>query len=138
MLKGGICNGQPRRQLRSTRLPRMVVGIGLIAMSVLALAAPLAAGTWSLQFLSLFPFVVGLTELYATARDPALRTRPASYFSGFLAVAAAIPLFLSPANSLRLLAPIEAGCLSRSHRVPAKRSSPNAFRVLSSSRLTCP
>ena len=28
--------------LRSTGLPRMVVGLGLIAMSVLALAAPLA------------------------------------------------------------------------------------------------
>ena len=83
--------------LRPVRLPRMVVGISLIAMSVLALAAPLAAGTWSLQFLSLFPFTVGLTELYTTVSSRELRARPASYATGFLAIVAAMLLFVSPA-----------------------------------------
>ena len=83
--------------LRSVGLPRMVGGISLIAMSVLAFAAPLAAGTWSLQFLSLFPFTVGLTELYAALNTQELRTRPSSYLTGFLAIAAAVLLFLSPA-----------------------------------------
>jgi uncharacterized membrane protein HdeD (DUF308 family) len=79
------------------RLPRMVVGVGLIAMSVLALVAPLAAGTWSLQFLSFFPFAVGLTELYTAVNTPGLRIRPSSYLSGFVAIAAAVLLFVSPA-----------------------------------------
>ena len=83
--------------LRSTGLPRIVVGIGLLAMSVLALFAPLATGTWSLQFLSLFPFAVGLTELYTAVRSAELRISPASYASGFLAIAAAVLLFVSPA-----------------------------------------
>ena len=97
MLKDNITGWRSRMGCRRPRLPRIVVGIGLIALSVLALAAPLAAGTWSLQFLSLFPLTVGLTDLYTVSRNPALRARLVSYFSGFLAIAAAIPLFLSPA-----------------------------------------
>jgi hypothetical protein len=73
-----------------------MIGIGLIGVSVLALAAPLAVGTWSLQFLSLFPLAVGLADLYATITNPALATRPVSYAAGLLAIAAALLLFLSP------------------------------------------
>ena len=83
--------------LRPVGRRRTVVGIGLIAMSVLALAAPLAAGTWSLQFLSIFPFAIGLTELYTALNTPQLRIRPSSYLTGFVAIAAAVLLFLSPA-----------------------------------------
>lgn len=82
---------------RLDRLPRVAVGVGLISASLLALAAPLTAGTWSIQFLSVFPFVVGLTELYTVVGTAALRNRPSSYLTGFLAIGAAILLFLSPA-----------------------------------------
>jgi uncharacterized membrane protein HdeD (DUF308 family) len=73
-----------------------VVGAALILVSLLALAAPLTAGQWSLQFLSLFPLTVGLIDLYTTIRTPSLRTRPAAYATGILAVAAALLLYLSP------------------------------------------
>ncbi len=87
---------QVRLGRRNIRLWRFVYGVALIALSVLALAAPLTAGAWSLQFLSLFPLAVGLADLYATVTDPALRTHPASYATGILAVAAAGLLFVSP------------------------------------------
>ena len=71
---------------RSVGLRRKIVGIGLIAISVLAFATPLAAGTWSLQFLSIFPLAIGLTELYTGFQAPRLQPRPSSYFTGFLAI----------------------------------------------------
>ena len=83
--------------LRPVGLNRTVGGICLIATSLLALAGPLAAGTWSLQFLSVFPFVVGLTDLYTALTTAELRARPSSYVTGFLAIALALLLFLSPA-----------------------------------------
>jgi len=79
----------------SGRLTR-VVGAALILVSLLALAAPLTAGKWSLQFLSLFPLTVGLIDLYRAIRDPSLRTRPAAYVTGILAIGAALLLYLSP------------------------------------------
>ena len=72
---------------------RIVVGAGLIAVSLLALAAPLATGTWSLQFLSLFPLAVGLSDLHATVTNPQLRTHPTAYAASMLALAAALLLF---------------------------------------------
>jgi len=74
-----------------------VIGAALILISLLAIAAPLTAGKWSLQFLSLFPLAVGLIDLYTTIRNPSLRTRPAAYATGILAIAAALLLYLSPA-----------------------------------------
>ena len=79
------------------RLPRLIFGVVLIAISVLALAAPLTAGTWSLQFLSLFPLAVGISDLYTTIKDPRLRGHPGNYTTGFLAIALALLLYLSPA-----------------------------------------
>src|SRR3954470_12913982 len=76
---------------------RLAVGGGLMAMSVLALAAPLATGTWSLQFLSLFPLIVGPNDLYSAVRTPETRTHILSYLRGFLAIGSAVLLFLSPA-----------------------------------------
>jgi hypothetical protein len=76
---------------------RLAIGGGLIATSVLALAAPLATGTWSLQLLSLLPFVVGLNDLYTAVRTPETRTHIISYLRGILAIASAVLLFLSPA-----------------------------------------
>ena len=88
------------RQLRvghwRLRLRHMIASLAFIGISVLALAAPLAAGQWSLQFLSLFPFAVGLADLYTTMTDPELATRPTSYATGFLAIAAALLLYLEP------------------------------------------
>ena len=77
-------------------LTRVVVGIGLIAIGVLALAAPFAVGTWSLQFLGLPMLAVVMADLYATITSPLLRTRPASYVTSILATAAALVLYLSP------------------------------------------
>lgn len=79
----------------SGRLTR-VVGAALILVSLLALVAPLTAGKWSLQFLSLFPLTVGIIDLYATIGNPSLRTRPAAYVTGILAIGAALLLYLSP------------------------------------------
>jgi len=75
----------------------LTIGAGLITISVLAFAAPLATGTWSLQFLSLLPFVAGLNDLYTAVRTPETRPHIISYLSGFLAIASAVLLFLSPA-----------------------------------------
>ena len=80
----------------SAHLTRMTVGIGLIAIGVLALTAPFAVGTWSLQFLGLPMLAVAIAELYTTVTSPLLRTRPASYVTGILATAAALVLYLSP------------------------------------------
>src|SRR4051812_23277088 len=76
---------------------RLAFGGGLIAMSVLALAAPLATGTWSLQFLSVLPLIVGLNDLYTAVRSPETRTHILSYLRGVLAIVFAVLLFLSPA-----------------------------------------
>lgn len=65
-------------------------------MSVLALVAPFATGRWSLQFLGLFPLVVGITDLRTVVTDPQRRTSPAAYVTGVLAIAAALLLYLSP------------------------------------------
>ena len=80
----------------SGHLTRMTVGIGLIAIGALALAAPFAVGTWSLQFLGLPMLAVAMADLYATITSPRLRTRPASYATSILATAAALVLYLSP------------------------------------------
>ena len=80
----------------SGHLTRVTVGIGLIAIGVLALAAPFAVGTWSLQFLGLPMLAVAMADLYATITSPRLRTRPASYATSILATAAALVLYLSP------------------------------------------
>jgi hypothetical protein len=74
----------------------VTAGVGLIAIGVLALAAPFAVGTWSLQFLGLPMLAVGMADLYATITNPYLRTRPASYFTSILATVAALVLYLSP------------------------------------------
>jgi hypothetical protein len=79
-----------------THFSRLILGVGLIAVSVLALAAPLAAGTWSLQFLSLLPLVVGMSDLYAAVTSPQLRPHPTSYATGVLAVVVALLLYVSP------------------------------------------
>ena len=65
----------------STDLLRLAIGGGLITISVLALVAPLATGIWSLQLLSLFPFIVGLNDLYTAVRTPETRTHILSYLS---------------------------------------------------------
>ncbi len=99
--EGGAPNDETGRARSSgrrwhVRLTRASIGIGLIAISVVALAAPLATGTWSLQFLGLLPFAVGLTDLYSTIANPALRSRPAAYASGLLALAVTFLLYVSP------------------------------------------
>ena len=68
----------------------------MIAVGVLALTAPIAIGTWSLQFLSLLPLAVGIANFYATLTSPELRVRPVSYATGLVAVAVAILLYVSP------------------------------------------
>jgi hypothetical protein len=74
----------------------MTMGAGLIAIGALALAAPLATGTWSLQLLSLFPLAVGVANLYTVITAPKLRARPGAYATSALALAAAVLLYVSP------------------------------------------
>ena len=62
----------------SSRLARMIIGAGLIVVGIIALAAPFAIGTWSLQFLGLPMFAVGAVELYTTIASPELRVRPSA------------------------------------------------------------
>lgn len=78
------------------RLSRMTIGAGLMAIGALALAAPLATGTWSLQILSLFPLAIGIANLYVTVTTPDNRTRPGAYATSALAIAAALVLYISP------------------------------------------
>jgi hypothetical protein len=79
-----------------TRFLRIAVGIGFMVASVLALVAPLAAGTWSLQFLSLFPFAVGISDLYGAVTDPQRRLHPISYVTGVGGIGVAVLLYVSP------------------------------------------
>ena len=81
---------------RRTRASRLVIGGALIAVSVLALVAPFATGTWSLQFLGLFPLAVGIGDLRAVVTDPQRRASPAAYVTGALAIAVAFLLYVSP------------------------------------------
>ena len=74
-----LVNGVLPVRLSLIGIRRIVVGAALIAMSLLALVAPLTNGTWSLQFLSLFPLAVGLSDLHATVTNPQLRTHPTAY-----------------------------------------------------------
>jgi 3',5'-cyclic AMP phosphodiesterase CpdA len=85
------------QSIRGLRLPRSVAGIGLIAVSVLAIAAPATTGTWSLQLLGLLVLGAGLTELHATATNAELRARPLSYLTSLPALATGGLLLLSPA-----------------------------------------
>jgi hypothetical protein len=62
----------------------------------MALVAPLAVGTWSLQFLSLPTLAVSVIELYAALATPDRRTRLASYLTGGLGGMAALVLYLRP------------------------------------------
>jgi uncharacterized membrane protein HdeD (DUF308 family) len=78
------------------RISRIVLGGSLIAVSLLALAAPLATGTWSLQFLGLLPLAVGISDLYAAVTNPELRSHPTSYATGVLAIVVALLLYVSP------------------------------------------
>jgi uncharacterized membrane protein HdeD (DUF308 family)/predicted phosphodiesterase len=80
----------------SSRLVRMAIGAALMVVGVMALAAPLTVGTWSLQFLGLPMFAVGAVELYTTLTSPQLRGRPSAYVTGFLAIVGAVILYLSP------------------------------------------
>lgn len=74
----------------------MTIGAALMVVGVLALTAPIAIGTWSLQFLSLVPLAVGIANFYTTLSTPELRARPASYASSLVAVALALLLYVSP------------------------------------------
>lgn len=67
-----------------------------MALGVLALTAPLAAGTWSLQFLGLFPLAIAVINLYGTLASPQMRTKPEAYASSILAAAASLLLLISP------------------------------------------
>ena len=78
-------------------LTRVAIGIGLLTIGVLALAAPLAAETWSLQFLGLPMLAVAVADLYATVTNPRLRTHAISYATSFLALTGALILYVSPA-----------------------------------------
>ncbi|WP_166300259.1 metallophosphoesterase [Bradyrhizobium sp. 2S1] len=80
----------------SAHLTRVTAGIGLVVIGVLALAAPFAVGTWSLQFLGLPMLAVAMADLYQTLASPRTRTHPASYVTSILATAAALVLYLSP------------------------------------------
>ncbi len=79
-----------------TRRSRRIVGVILIVVSVLALFAPFVTGTWSLQFLSVFPLIVGITDLRAVITDPQRRANPLSYVTGVLAIGVAFLLYVSP------------------------------------------
>lgn len=74
---------------------RRVVGAGLIVVGALALVAPSLIGKWSLQFLSLLPLSIGVTNLYSVISAPELRLRPSAYVTSVIAIALAILLYVS-------------------------------------------
>lgn len=65
-------------------------------LGILALAAPVATGNWSLQFLGFFPLIIGATNFYGTVTNPDLRSQPGVYLTSLMAIAAALVLFASP------------------------------------------
>jgi uncharacterized membrane protein HdeD (DUF308 family) len=75
---------------------QLTLGVGLMTIGVLAFSASLAVGTWSVQFLGLFPLAAGIVDLYATVTSPRLRPHPISYATGALGIAAAVLLLISP------------------------------------------
>src|SRR3954454_22399465 len=61
------------------RLAQRVIGAALIIVGLFALAAPLATGTWSLQFLALPMAAVGAVDLYTTVSSRERRAHASSY-----------------------------------------------------------
>jgi uncharacterized membrane protein HdeD (DUF308 family) len=82
---------QPSEVLR-----KRVAGAVLMALGVLALAAPMAAGHWSLAILGVPLMVLSVVEAYATFASPR-RTDATAYLSSLLALLAGNLLLLSSA-----------------------------------------
>ena len=77
-------------------LRKRVAGAGLMALGVLALAAPMAAGRWSLAILGIPLMVLSVVEAHATFASPR-RTDATAYLSPLLAMLAGNLLLLSSA-----------------------------------------
>jgi uncharacterized membrane protein HdeD (DUF308 family) len=84
--------------MHSTRvsgiLARRIAGAFLIVLGVLALAAPLATGRWSLAFLGVALIALGMVEAYAAFTSPK-RAQVSAYLPSVLAVLAGNVLLLS-------------------------------------------
>jgi len=77
-------------------LRKRVAGAVLMALGVLALAAPMAAGRWSLAILGIPLMVLSVVEAHATFASPR-RTDATAYLSSLLAMLAGNLLLLSSA-----------------------------------------
>ena len=77
-------------------LRKRVAGAVLMALGVLALATPMAAGRWSLAILGIPLMVLSVVEAYATFASPR-RTDATAYLSSLLAMLAGNLLLLSSA-----------------------------------------
>src|SRR3954469_14203783 len=110
------------------RLARRVIGAALIMVGLLALAAPFATGTWSLQFLALPMVAVGAVDIYTTISSPERRAHASSYATACLALAGALLLFVSPSLvaasvvAIQILLLAADGLLKVSHVVIARYS----------------
>src|SRR5215472_14326975 len=81
---------------RSGVLRKRVAGALLMTLGVLALAAPMAAGRWSLAILGIPLMVLSVVEAYAAFASPR-RTDATAYLPSLLALLAGNLLLLSSA-----------------------------------------
>jgi hypothetical protein len=77
-------------------LKKRLAGILLLALGAFALAAPLAAGRWSLALLGIPLIALSIAEAYAAFASPR-RAEPSAYFPSVLAMVAGNLLLLSSA-----------------------------------------
>jgi uncharacterized membrane protein HdeD (DUF308 family) len=118
------------------RLAQRVIGAALIIVGLLALAAPFATGTWSLQFLALPMVAVGAIDFYTTISSRGRRTHASSYATACLAIAGALLLFVSPSLvatsvvAILILLLAADGLLKLGHAVIARDSAPRGVIVV--------
>lgn len=94
------------------RFARRPLGAALIFIGMCALAAPIAAGAWSLQLISTPLLMVGLLDLHSAVTSSDLRGHPGSYAPGLLALAVSLVLFVSPSLIVSALALLLLGFLA--------------------------
>src|SRR4051812_35021611 len=137
-LSRGAASVETRKDPSSlaSRLVRRVIGAALIIVGLLALAAPFATGTWSLQFLALPMVAVGAIDFYTTISSRGRRTHASSYATACLAIAGALLLFVSPSLvatsvvAILILLLAADGLLKLGHAVIARDSAPHGVIVV--------
>lgn len=79
-----------------SNIVRRPTGIVLIVLGLMALAAPIVVGSWSIRLLGLPLVLIALREFYHSIPRARQQSRSGGFVTGLLALAAGLLLFASP------------------------------------------